>query len=67
MGVWYASSASSTLPVPGSTGVPGRMRRASILTVLDGRPGGPGSILAVLQTTRTFLMSFFTHKVRRVF
>ena len=25
-----------------SAGVPGHMRRASILTVLDGRPGGPG-------------------------
>ena len=43
-----------------STGVPGRMRRASILTVLDGRPGRPGQFWPVLQTTRTFLMSYFT-------
>ena len=50
-----------------STGVPGRMRRASVLTVLDGRPGGPGQFWRILQTARSFLMSFFTHMVRQVF
>ena len=56
---------SSTLP--GSTGVPGRMRRASILSVLDGKPGGPGQFTLVLQNPRTFPMSYFTRKVRQVF
>ena len=56
---------SSTLLV--STGVPGRMRRASILTVLDGRTGGPGQFYLILQTMRSFLISHFTRKVRQVF
>ena len=56
---------SSTLP--GSTGVPGRMRRASTLSVLDERPGGPGQFRLVLQIARTFQMSYFTRKVRQVF
>ena len=63
MGVERVVCYSSTLPV--STGVPGRMRRASILSVLDGRPGGPGQFTLVLQTTRTFPMSYFTRKVQR--
>ena len=60
------SSAKSTL-LPGSTGVPGRMRRAILLSVLDGKPRGPGQFRLVLQTSRTFPMSYFTHKVRQVF
>ena len=50
-----------------STGVPGRMRRASILTVLDGRPGGPGQFCQILQTARSFPISHFTRKLRQVF
>ena len=43
--------------VPGSTGVLGRMRKA----------GRAGSVLVVLQTTHTFLISYFTRKVRQEF
>ena len=49
------------------SGVPGRMRRASVLTVLDERRGGPGQFCQILQTARSFLMSYFTRKVRQAF
>ena len=61
------ASANSMSTLPGSTGVPGRMRQASILNMLDGRPARPGQSWQVLQTTRTFLMSYFTVSYGRYF
>ena len=52
MGVERVVCYSSKLPV--STCVPGCMRQASILSVLDGRPGGPGQFRLVLQTPHPF-------------
>ena len=65
--ILYRYMSAARQQVDQSTGVPGRMKQASKLTVLDGRLGGPGQFLQILQTARSFLKSHFTRKVRQVF